>query len=207
MRIANAIADLRRPPPTPLSETQAISPSPVHTPTHTHIQSLAPSVAQTYSYAHSRNGSISQSLNSPLFATSMAAAQAAAAAVAAPTSVLLSSSTRPESPKPEATVSPVVPKRVSNLSSTGVSLKGSLRGSSVDGNSGLATAIEKATLIGTTGLGLGLPRSVHLVTSPSDTALDRHGQGSADGSRAPTEDGDRGAMSDVSPRFFAPSDH
>ncbi|KAL4076379.1 hypothetical protein J3A83DRAFT_4370556 [Scleroderma citrinum] len=197
MRIANAIADLRRPPLTPLAETQAVTASPIQTPTHSQIQSSAPSIVQTYSYTHSRNGSISQSLNSPSFATSMVAAQAAAAAM--PTSVLLSPSGRPESPKPEATAGPVVPKRVSSLSSTGVSLSGaSLKGSlreSFEGV-GVASALEKATLIGTSGLGLGLPRSGQLASSPSDTALDRHGQGSAEGLRVPTEDDDRGAMSD-----------
>ena len=155
---------------------------------------------------HLRNVSISQSLNSPSFATSMAAAQAAAA-VSVPTSVLLSTSTHPESPKPETTVSAVVPKCVSNLSSTGVSFSSaSLKGSvwpSIDGN-GVASAIEKATLIGATGLGLGLRCSAQLVTSPSETALDKHGQGSTEGLHAHTEDDDRGAMSDVSFRTSSP---
>ncbi|KAG6334334.1 hypothetical protein ID866_4758 [Astraeus odoratus] len=190
MRIANAIAELRRPPPSSIPDIQA-APSMAQTPAQTHPLSLTPSVSPSYGFPHSRNGSISQSLNSPPFATGMASAQTAAMSG----SVLLGRVSGSESPKQDTNASPILPKRVSSLSSAGVSLSGASARGSVDGN-GVSAGIERTTLIAGAGLGLGLPRSIQLAPSPSDTALDKRGQGSAERLRVPTDEDDRGALSD-----------
>ncbi|KAI5993586.1 hypothetical protein EDD15DRAFT_2509889 [Pisolithus albus] len=188
MRIANAIAELHRPPATPGRENQAASP----TPSHPHSQ-MTPPMPQSYIYSHSRTASITNSLNSPSFAASMGAAQAAIP----PSSVLLGVGP-PGSPNPEITASPMSPNRISSLSSTGASLvnaspRASARGS-VEGN-GVAAGIEKATLLGTTGLGLNFrPRRLSL--SPSDPSLNNHDEETVEGPPAPTDEDDRGALSD-----------
>lgn len=188
MRIANAIAELHRPPATPGRENQVASP----VPSIPHSQ-LTPPISQSYIYSHSRTASITNSLNSPSFAASMGAAQ-----VAIPPSSVLLGMGSPGSPNPEITASPMSPNRVSSLSSTGASLinaspRPSVRGS-VEGN-GVATGIEKATLLGTTGLGLNLrPRRLSL--SPSDPSLNNHDEETVEGPRAPTDEDDRGALSD-----------
>lgn len=169
MRIANAIAELRRPPSIIFPDTQ--SPQ--------HPQSLSHS--HSYSYTHSRSGSTHQSLNSPMFATTMSSA------ITAPNSATFGSMGSPESPA--ADMSQFV-KRVSSLSSTGVSIVG---GSLENNISPVAT-----------GLGLGVPPngnehkrpgSGQLGSSPSDSALDRRSQEDA---REPEElqDDDRGALSE-----------
>ncbi|KAH7912938.1 hypothetical protein BJ138DRAFT_1134406 [Hygrophoropsis aurantiaca] len=61
MRIANAIAELRRPPSIVFSDHH----SPSHLPSHSHSHS------QSYSYSHSHSSSTQHSLNSPLYVTSM----------------------------------------------------------------------------------------------------------------------------------------
>jgi hypothetical protein len=122
MRIANAIAELRRPPSIIFPDTQ--SPQ--------HPQSLSHS--HSYSYTHSRSGSTHQSLNSPMFTTTMSSA------ITAPNSATFGSMGSPESPA--ADMSQFI-KRVSSLSSTGVSIVG---GSLENNLSPVAT-----------GLGLGVP--------------------------------------------------
>ncbi|KAI6042846.1 hypothetical protein EDC04DRAFT_3138901 [Pisolithus marmoratus] len=190
VRIANAIVELHRPPNVAGHENQVAS----STPSIPHAQ-LTPPIP-SYSYAHSRTASITNSLNSPSFAASMGAAQAAIP----PSSVLLSvgSVGPPGSPNPEIMASPITPNRMSSLSSTGASLsnaspRASVRGS-VDGN-GIATGIEKATLLGTTGLGLNF-RPGQLSLSPSDPYLNKHDEETIEGSGARTDEDDRGALSD-----------
>ncbi|KAI6127371.1 hypothetical protein EDD16DRAFT_1751122 [Pisolithus croceorrhizus] len=188
MRIANAIAELHRPPVTPGHENQVAS----STPSLPHPQ-LTPPISQSYLYSHSRTASITNSLNSPSFATSMGAAQAAIP----PSSVLLGVGP-PGSPNPDITASPMTPNRMSSLSSTGASLinaspRASVRGS-VEGN-GIAAGIGKATLLGTTGLGFNL-RPGQLSLSPSDPSLNKHDEETVEGPGAPTDEDDRGALSD-----------
>jgi hypothetical protein len=109
----------------------------------------------------------------------------------------------PESPRPETFASPFLPKRVSSLSSTGASLNGGVEGT------GVAAGIEKAMMVGIVGLGLGALPPGQLVSSPSDSALDK--QTGAD-PEEPSErvDDDRGALSEVSVwlilSFFPPVD-
>lgn len=189
MRIANAIAELHRSPAAPIPENQVAS----STPSLPHSQ-LASPVPPAYSYPHSRTASITNSLNSPSFAASMVNAQAAIP----PSSVLLGVGS-PGSPNPDIVASPIIPNRMSSLSGTGASLSNtspriSVRGS-VDGN-GIAAGIEKATLLGTTGLGLNVPRSGQLSLSPSDPSLNKHDEETVVGSGALTDEDERGALSD-----------
>lgn len=181
MRIANAIAELRRPPSIIFTDHQSQSPQ-----GHFQSQSIAHSVSQSFSYAHSHSGSTQHSLNSPLFVTSMAAA------MGTPRSPSFGGTGVPESPRPETTASPIIPKRVSSLSSTGASLNGV----SVEGN-GIAAGMEKAAMVGMVGLGLGASRSGQLAHSPSETALDKRVEGDNEEPREAVDD-DHDALSDVS---------
>ncbi|KAH7926793.1 hypothetical protein BV22DRAFT_1062240 [Leucogyrophana mollusca] len=185
MRIANAIAELRRPPSIVFSDHQ----SPAHAPSHTHSQS--------YSYSHSHSSSTQHSLNSPLYVTSMSSV------MGPPGSSGMGPILSPESPPAEITTSPgrSATQRISSLSSTGISING---GES-DG-SALATGVEKASQVAVVGLGLGVSgfavngtdqsnQAGQLVASSSDVALKRHSQLDLSGSRDPADD-DRGALSD-----------
>lgn len=103
MRIANAIAELRRP-------LSIIFPD-VQSPQHP--QSLSHS--HSYSYTHSRSGSTHQSLNSPMFATTVSSA------LTAPNSATFGSMSTTESPAADMSQ---FAERVSSLSSTGASIIG-----------------------------------------------------------------------------------
>ncbi|KIJ20499.1 hypothetical protein PAXINDRAFT_161035 [Paxillus involutus ATCC 200175] len=172
MRIANAIAELRRPPSIIFTD---------HQPQHSHSQSISHSISQSLTYPYSPSGSTQQSLNSPMFAASMGAAMNRPAS--------FGGTGGPESPRPETFASPFLPKRVSSLSSTGASLNGGVEGT------GVAAGIEKAMMVGIVGLGLGALPPGQLVSSPSDSALDK--QTGAD-PEEPSErvDDDRGALSE-----------
>ncbi|KAF9226815.1 hypothetical protein BS17DRAFT_794251 [Gyrodon lividus] len=154
MRIANAIAELRRPPSIIFTD---------HQPQHSQSRSISQSV-QSLTYAYSPSGSIQHSLNSPMFMTSMGAA------MNRPESTSFGGAGNPESPRPETSASPIIPKRVSSLSSTGASLSG---GGSVEGT-GIAAGMEKAMMVSMVGLGLTALPSARLAPSPSDSALDKH---------------------------------
>ncbi|KAG1735024.1 hypothetical protein EDB19DRAFT_1638619 [Suillus lakei] len=160
VRIANAIAELRRPPSIIFPDVQ--SPQ--------HPQSLSHS--HSYSYTHSRSGSTHQSLNSPMFANTMSSA------ITAPNSATFGSMRSPESP---ATDMSQFVKRVSSVSSTGVSIIGG--------------SLENNVSPGAVGLGLGRTGSGQLAPSPSDGALNKRSQEDA---REPEElqDDDRGALSE-----------
>lgn len=106
MRIANAISELRRPPSIIFPDNQ--SPQ--------HFQSLSHSRSQSYSYTHSHSGSTHQSLNSPMFTTT------ASSAMTAPSSATFGSMVSPESPAADTRY--IISKRVSSLSSAGVSING-----------------------------------------------------------------------------------
>ncbi|KAG2343720.1 hypothetical protein BDR05DRAFT_962839 [Suillus weaverae] len=169
MRIANAIAELRRPPSIIFPDAQMPQ----------HPQSLSHS--HSYSYTHSRSGSTHQSLNSPMFATTMSSA------ITAPNSATFGSMCSPESPA--ADMSQFV-KRVSSLSSTGVSIVGG--------------SLENHVSPVAVGLGFGVSpnsnehkrtASGQLGPSPSDGALNKRSQEDA---REPEglQDDDRGALSE-----------
>ncbi|KAG2143625.1 hypothetical protein DEU56DRAFT_791632 [Suillus clintonianus] len=168
MRIANAIAELRRPPSIIFPDVQP-----------QHPQSLSHS--HSYSYTHSRSGSTHQSLNSPMFATTMSSA------ITAPNSATFGSMRSPESPA--ADMSQFV-KRVSSLSSTGASIVGgSLENNVSPGVVGLGLGVPpNGNEHKRTGSGQLLP-------SPSDGALNKRSQEDA---REPEElqDDDRGALSE-----------
>ncbi|KAG1752394.1 uncharacterized protein EDB91DRAFT_1343464 [Suillus paluster] len=116
MRIANAIAELRRPPSIIFPDAQ--SPQ--------HAQSLKHS--HSYSYSHSRSGSTHQSLNSPMFATTMSSA------ITAPNSATFGSMLSGDSPA--ADTSHFI-ERVSSLSSAGFSINGG----STENNVGLGLGV------------------------------------------------------------------
>ncbi|KAG2073640.1 hypothetical protein BDR04DRAFT_1094599 [Suillus decipiens] len=174
MRIANAIAELRRPPSIIFPDAQ----------TPQHPQSLSHS--NSYSYTHSRSGSTHQSsthqsLNSPMFATTMSSG------ITAPNSATFSSTCSPESPA--ADTSQFV-ERVSSLSSTGLSIVGG--------------PLENHVSPGVVGLGLGvLPNgnrhkhtaSGQLGPSPSDGALNKRSQKDAPEPEE-LQDDDRVALSE-----------
>ncbi|KAH7887418.1 hypothetical protein F5I97DRAFT_1860224 [Phlebopus sp. FC_14] len=174
MRIANAIAEFRRPPSIIFTDQQ--SPQ-MHS--RTHSQSISHSVSQSYSYTHSPSGSTQLSLNSPLYVTSMAAAMNQGSATLGR-----------ESPKPETTTNALMPKRVSSLSSTAASVNGAV----VESN-GIAAGVEKAAVVGMVGLGLGASRSGQQAPSPSDSAINTHAQVETRERRPPTED-DHDAVSE-----------
>ncbi|KAG9317765.1 hypothetical protein JVU11DRAFT_1983 [Chiua virens] len=145
MRIANAIAELRRPPSIILPDHQPQL-----------GQSLIHSVSQSFSYAHSPSGSTQHSLNSPMFASM-------GSTLNGPPSSTLGGLGSLESPRTDGFTSPLISKRVSSLSSAGASVNG---GGSVEGAS-VATGMEKAGFVAVAGLGLrALPEA-----SPSDIAL------------------------------------
>ncbi|KIJ69829.1 hypothetical protein HYDPIDRAFT_171807 [Hydnomerulius pinastri MD-312] len=175
MRIANAIAELRRPPSIIFTD---------HQPQLSQSQSISHSVSQSFTYAHSHSGSTQHSLNSPLFVTSMAAAMNSPQGNGS-----FAGAGIPESPRPDTFASPIIPKRISSLSSTGASLRGSIEGN------GVAAGMEKAAMVGMVGLGLGVSRSGQLAPSPSDSALNTHVEGDTEGQREPHDD-DRGALSE-----------
>ena len=141
VRIANAIAELRRPPSIILTDHQ--------------LQRT-----QSITYAHSPSGSTQHSLNSPMF-TSMGST------FNGPPSSTLVGPGSLESPRAETFTSPLITKRVSSHSSAGASVNG---GGSVGGGD-IAAGIEKAGFIGVAGLGLRALPETQLASCPSDTAL------------------------------------
>lgn len=143
MRIANAIAEIRRPPSIILTD-------------HPHTQS----VSQSFTYAHSPSGSTQHSLNSPMF-TSMGST------LNGPPSSTLAGPGSLESPRAETFSGPLISKRMSSLSSGGASVSG---GGSVEGVS-VAAGIEKAGLVGVAGLGLRALPETQLPLSPSNSAF------------------------------------
>ncbi|KAH0840211.1 hypothetical protein J3R83DRAFT_1213 [Lanmaoa asiatica] len=145
MRIANAIAELRRPPSIILTD---------------HQLQRAQSVSQSLTYAHSPSGSTQHSLNSPMFASM-------GSTLNGPPSSTLAGPGSLESPRAETFTSPLISKRVSSLSSAGASVNG---GGSVEGAS-VAAGIERAGLVGVAGLGLRALPERQLASSPSDSAL------------------------------------
>ncbi|KAF9236189.1 hypothetical protein BU15DRAFT_50332 [Melanogaster broomeanus] len=128
MRIANAIAEIRRPPSIIFTD---------HHPQHSQSQSISQSVSQSFSYAYSPS-SPNQSLNSPMFVTSMGAA------MSPPGSASLGGPGNPESPRLETFASPVIQKRISSLSSTGASLNG---GATMVGMVGLGLRASAGQLV------------------------------------------------------------
>ncbi|KAG2138092.1 uncharacterized protein EDB93DRAFT_729944 [Suillus bovinus] len=169
MRIANAIAELRRTPSIIFPDVQSLQ----------HPQSLSHS--HSYSYTHSRSGSTHQSLNSPMFANTVSSA------ITAPNSATFGSMCSTESPA--ADMSQFV-ERVSSLSSAGVSvIGGSLDNYVSPSTVGLGLGVppngneHKRTASGQLG------------SSPSDSALNKRSQEDA---REPEElqDDDRGAVSE-----------
>ncbi|KAG2042048.1 hypothetical protein BDR03DRAFT_889290 [Suillus americanus] len=169
MRIANAIAELRRPPSIIFPDAQ--SPQ--------HPQSLSHSLS--YSYTHSRSGSTHQSLNSPMFATTMSSA------ITAPNSATFGSTCNPESPA--ADMSQFV-ERVSSLSSTGLSIiGGSVENHVSTGAVGLGFGVPP------NGNDHKRTASGQLGHSPSDGALNRRSQKDAPGPEE-LQDDDRSALSE-----------
>ncbi|KAN0097147.1 hypothetical protein V8E55_001593 [Tylopilus felleus] len=151
VRIANAIAELRRPPSIILPD------HPLQ-----HAQSIMRSGSQSFTYAHSPSGSMQHSLNSPMFASMGTTLNGP------PSSTLAGGPGSLESPKADAFTSPLISKRVSSLSSTGASVNG---GGSVEGASGAAGWVDKAGMVGTTGLALRVLPEMRLSSSPSESAL------------------------------------
>ena len=90
-----------------------------------------------------------------------------------------------ESPRTDTFTSPLIPKRVSSLSSAGASVNGG----SVEGTN-VAAGIERAGLVGAAGLGL---RATQLASSPSDSTFAAPEEKPED-----DEDDNRGALSEVS---------
>lgn len=169
MRIANAIAELRRP-------LSIIFPD-VQSPQHP--QSLSHS--HSYSYTHSRSGSTHQSLNSPMFATTVSSA------LTAPNSATFGSMSTTESPAADMSQ---FAERVSSLSSTGASIIGG----SLD-NHVSSSAVGLGLRVPPNGNEHKRTASGQLVLSPSDGALN---QRSREDAREPEElqDDDRGALSE-----------
>ncbi|KAG1873618.1 hypothetical protein DFJ58DRAFT_721902 [Suillus subalutaceus] len=169
MRIANAIAELRRPPSIIFPDAQ--SPQ--------HPQSLSHS--HSYSYTHSRSGSTQQSLNSPMFTTTMSSA------ITAPNSATFGSMCSTESPAADTSQ---FAERVSSLSSTGLNIIGGSPENHVStGTVGLGLGAppngddHKRTASGQLG------------PSPSDGALNKRSQEDAPEPEE-LQDDDRGALSE-----------
>ncbi|KIK95325.1 hypothetical protein PAXRUDRAFT_827121 [Paxillus rubicundulus Ve08.2h10] len=174
MRIANAIAELRRPPSIIFTD---------HQPQHSQSQSISHSISQSFTYPYSPSASTQQSLNSPMFVTGMGAV------MNRPGSASFGGAGGPESPRPETVASPILPKRVSSLSSTGASLNGGVE------ETGVAAGIEKAMMVGMVGLGLGALPPGQLAPSPSDSALNKQPKTEPEESSERVDD-DRGALSE-----------
>lgn len=173
VRIANAIAELRRPPSIILPD------HPLQ-----HAQSIMRSGSQSFTYAHSPSGSMQHSLNSPMFASMGTTLNGP------PSSTLAGGPGSLESPKADAFTSPLISKRVSSLSSTGASVNG---GGSVEGASGAAGWVDKAGMVATTGLALRVLPEMRLSSSPSESAL-----AAPEEKPDETVDEDRGVQSEVS---------
>jgi hypothetical protein len=166
MRIANAIAELRRPPSIIFPDVQ--SPQ--------HPQSLSHS--HSYSYTHSRSGSTHQSLNSPMFATTMSSA------ITAPNSATFGSTCSPESPGADMNQ---FPERVSSLSGLSI-IGGSLENHVSTGTVGLGLGVPPN--------GNEHKRaSGQLGPSPSDSALNERSQEDAPEPEG-LQDDDRDALSE-----------
>lgn len=149
MRIANAIAELRRPPSIIMSD----QPQQAQYITH-------PPISPSLSYAHSPSGSTQHSLNSPMFASM-------GSTLNGPPSSTLGGPGSLESPKADGFASPLAAKRMSNLSSAGASVNG---GGSAEGTN-VAAGIERAALLGAAGLGLGVVVESQLTSSLSESAI------------------------------------